>query len=168
MSTQPFHLGLLAQRQWRQWLHQIHLEFLCTMLGVQHDLSLSSSTNLVDSVCTSSQVSARRGVVLSSQESTALLLAISCLTIHLWKSGWPRLRATTKGQNRFIIFTLFTLFGTFSDFFPQDFPLKNKGFLAQGEQKRRKDNKKNWTNRCCTLVVARLSNTWKKLYVKTE
>ena len=35
---------------------------------------------------------------------------------------------TTKGQNRFIIFHIFTLFGTFSEFFPQDFPLENKGF----------------------------------------
>ena len=33
--------------------------------------------------------------------------------------------------------------------------------LAQGEQKRRKGNKNNWTNRFCTLVVARLSSSYK-------
>ena len=32
--------------------------------------------------------------------------------------------------------------------------------LAQGEQKRRKDSRKNRTNRCCTLVVARLSSSY--------
>ena len=31
-----------------------------------------------------------------------------------------------KGQNRFRIFL--TLFRTFSEIFPQDFPLQNKGF----------------------------------------
>ena len=68
-----------------------------------------------------------------------------------------KLRATTEGQNRFRIFTLFLTH--FQNFFPQDFPLQNKRVLAQPEQKRRKDNKKNRTNRCCTLVVARLSSS---------
>ena len=56
------------------------------------------------------------------------------------------------------------LFRTFSHFFrifpPGLFPSK-QGVLAQSEQKRRTNNKKNWTNRCCTLVVARLSSSYK-------
>ena len=66
-------------------------------------------------------------------------------------------RATTKGQNRFRIFHTFH---TFSEFFPQDFPHSKQRVSAQGEQKRRKDNKKNRTNRCCTLAVARLSSSY--------
>ena len=31
--------------------------------------------------------------------------------------------------------------------------------------KRRKDNKNNWANRCCTLVVARLSSSYVKVMV---
>ena len=54
----------------------------------------------------------------------------------------------------------FTLFQNIS---PRTSPLKTKGF-SSWEQKRRKDNKKNWTNRCCTLVVARLSLPYKCKY----
>ena len=72
----------------------------------------------------------------------------------------------TKGQQlkgkivqNFHVF-FFHKFSHFFIVFHQDFPLQNKGFyLAQGERKRRKDNKKNRTNRCCTLVVARLSSS---------
>ena len=46
-------------------------------------------------------------------------------------------RATTKGQNRFRIFTLFTIFTLFHNFSPRTFPFKQR-VLAQGEQKRRK------------------------------
>ena len=41
-----------------------------------------------------------------------------------------------------------------------NFPPSKQRVLAQGEQKRRKDNKKNRTNRFCTLVVARLSSSY--------
>ena len=34
-----------------------------------------------------------------------------------------------------------------------------KGFSSM-RTKEKKDNKKNWTNRCCTLVVARLSSSY--------
>ena len=37
--------------------------------------------------------------------------------------------------------------------FPPGLSPSRQRVLAQGEQKRRKDNKKNRTNRCCTLVV---------------
>ena len=37
--------------------------------------------------------------------------------------------------NRFIIFTLFR---TFSEFFPQDFPLKNKGFELKENKREEK------------------------------
>ena len=47
----------------------------------------------------------------------------------------------------------------FSHFLSHFFPYKNKGFLAQGEQKRRKYYKKSRTNRGCSLVVARLSSS---------
>ena len=61
-------------------------------------------------------------------------------------------------------FTLFhTFFHTFSHFFrilaPGLSPSKQR-VLGQGEHKRRKDNKKNGTNRCCKLVVARLSSSY--------
>ena len=51
---------------------------------------------------------------------------------------------------------------TFSHFFrifPQGLSPSKQRVLAEWEQKRRKDNKKNRTNRCCTLVVARLSSS---------
>ena len=46
-----------------------------------------------------------------------------------------KLKATTKGQNRFIIFTLFH---TFSEFIPQDFPLQNKGFQLKENKREEK------------------------------
>ena len=49
------------------------------------------------------------------------------------------------------------LFHTFS---PWDFPFKTKGFSSMRTQKRRKDKKNNRTNRCCTIVVARLSSSY--------
>ena len=52
---------------------------------------------------------------------------------------------------------VFTLFQNFS---PMTFPFKTKGFGSR-RTKRRKDNKKIWTHRCCTLVVARLSSSSK-------
>ena len=55
-----------------------------------------------------------------------------------------------------LVSELVTLSHTFS---PRTFPFKQRAW-AQGEQKRRKDNKKNRTNRCCTLVVARLSSSY--------
>ena len=62
----------------------------------------------------------------------------------------------------------FIIFHTFSSFSLQDFPLQNKGFLAQGEQKRRKENKKNRANRCCTfvLLLAKAVICSASLYVK--
>ena len=68
-------------------------------------------------------------------------------------------RATTKGQNRFILFTLFHTFWHFFRIFPRGLSPSKQRALAQGQQKRRTDNKKNWTNRFCTLVVARLSSS---------
>ena len=70
----------------------------------------------------------------------------------------------TKGQQLKgkIVSEFFTLFRTFSHFFrifPPGLSPSKQRVLAQSEQKRRKDNKKNWTNRCCTLVVARLSSS---------
>ena len=70
----------------------------------------------------------------------------------------------TKGQQLKgkIVSECFTLFHQISHLFiifpPWLSPSKQR-VLAQGEQKRRKDNKKNRTNRCCTLVVARLSSS---------
>ena len=85
-------------------------------------------------------------------------------------SQWQKSIATllnqgkTKGQQlkgKIVsdVFALFlTIFRTFSEFSPQDIPLETKGFSSMGtKEKKRKDNKKNRTNRCCTLVVARLS-----------
>ena len=62
-----------------------------------------------------------------------------------------------KGKIVSEIFTLFHKFHAFYNFCPGLSPSKQR-VSAQGEQKRRKDNKKNRTNRCCTLVVARLSS----------
>ena len=69
----------------------------------------------------------------------------------------------TKGQQLKgkIVSELFTPLHSFAHFFrifsPGLSPSKQRA-LAQGEQKRGKDNKNNRTNRCCTLVVARLSS----------
>ena len=74
----------------------------------------------------------------------------------------------TKGQQLKgkIVSEFFTLFHNFSHFFiiflPGLSPSKQR-VLAQGEQKRRKDNKKKRANRFCTLVVARLSSSYKSL-----
>ena len=58
-----------------------------------------------------------------------------------------------------LFFTLFSHFFTlFRIFPPRPSPSKQR-VLAQREQKRRKDNKKNRTMRCCMLVVARLSSS---------
>ena len=70
----------------------------------------------------------------------------------------------TKGQQLKgkIVSEFFTLFHNFSHFFiifpPGLSPSKQRA-LAQGEQKRRKDNKRKRANRFCTLVVARLSSS---------
>ena len=45
--------------------------------------------------------------------------------------------------------------------FPPGLSPSKQRVLAQWEQKRRKDNKKNWTNQFCTLVVARLASSFK-------
>ena len=70
----------------------------------------------------------------------------------------------TKGQqlkgkivSEFSPFSHF--FTLFQNFPPRIFPFKTQKVLAQGEQKRRKYHKKNRANRCCTLVVARLSSS---------
>ena len=69
-----------------------------------------------------------------------------------WRLFSGFLRATTKGQNRFIILGTFWHFlALFQNFSPRTFPFKTKG-LAQGRQKRRKDNKKKRANRFCTLL----------------
>ena len=47
--------------------------------------------------------------------------------MHEEQNSGKNYRATTKGQNRFIIFTLFRTFSRFFIIFPQDFPLQNKG-----------------------------------------
>ena len=62
-----------------------------------------------------------------------------------------------KGQNRF---RLFHKFSRFFRIFPPGLSPSKQRVLAQGEQKRRKDNKRNRTSRCCTLVVARLSSSY--------
>ena len=69
----------------------------------------------------------------------------------------------TKGQQLKgkIVSEMFTLFRTFFILFQTFSPSKQR-VLAQWEQKRRKDNKKNRTHRCCTLVVARLSSSSKR------
>ena len=70
-------------------------------------------------------------------------------------------RATTKGQNRFRNFHTFSSeFSHIFRMFPPGLSPSKQRALAQGEQKRRKDNTKNRTNRCCTLVVARLSSSY--------
>ena len=67
----------------------------------------------------------------------------------------------TKGQQLKgkSVSEIFSLFRT-SEFFPRDFPLQNKGFHLTENKQRRKDKLKNGTNRCCTLVVARLSSSY--------
>ena len=55
-----------------------------------------------------------------------------------------------------IVSEFFTLFQTFSHFFrifPPGLSPSKYRVLAQGEQKRRKYNKKSRTNRCCTFVL---------------
>ena len=79
--------------------------------------------------------------------------------------GEGNCESKTKGQQLKgkIVSEIFTHFHNFSHFFivfPQGLSLAKQRALAQGEQKRRKDNKKNRTNRCCTLVVARLSSSY--------
>ena len=54
----------------------------------------------------------------------------------------------------------FSQFSHFFRIFPPGLSRSKQRVLAQSEQKRRKDSKKNRTNRCCTLVVARLSSSW--------
>ena len=67
----------------------------------------------------------------------------------------------TKGQQLKgkIVSEFFALFRTFSEIFPQDFPLQTKGFSSM-RTKEKKRKKMNRTNRCCTLVVARLSSSY--------
>ena len=74
------------------------------------------------------------------------------------------LQGKTKGQQLKgkIVSNVLHTFRTFSHFFrifPPGLSPSKQRVLAQWEQKRRKDNKKNWTNRCCTLVVARLASS---------
>ena len=78
--------------------------------------------------------------------------------------GHSLIQGKTKGQQLKgkIVSEFFTLFHNFSHFFiifPPGLSPSKQRVLAQGEQKIRKDNKKNWTNRFCTLVVARLSSS---------
>ena len=76
-----------------------------------------------------------------------------------------------RAQIRWVIWpssNFFTLFRTFSHFFrnfPPGLSPSKQRVLAQGEQKRRKDNKKNGTNRYCMLVVARLSSSYQSITV---
>ena len=71
------------------------------------------------------------------------------------------LREKLRGNNQSA--KSFHSFHTISHFFqkfsPRTLPFKTK-VLAQSEQMRRKDKKNTWTNRCCTLVVARLSSSY--------
>ena len=53
----------------------------------------------------------------------------------------------------------FVLFHALFTPFPPGFSPSKQRALAQGEQKRRKDKKKNGTNRCSTLVVACLPSS---------
>ena len=79
--------------------------------------------------------------------------------------SWKRCsQGKTKGQqlkDKIVseLSTLFCTFHTFPDFSPGPSPSKQM-VLAQWKQKRRKDNKKNGTNRCCKLVVACLSSSY--------
>ena len=59
-----------------------------------------------------------------------------------------------------MIFHIFQNFSHFFRIFPPGLSPSKQSVLARGEQNRRKDNKKNRTNRCCTLVVARLSSSY--------
>ena len=60
-----------------------------------------------------------------------------------------------------LCFTLLHNFSHFFIIFPPGLSPSKQRVLAQGEQKRRKDNKKRRANRFCTLVVARLSSSYK-------
>ena len=66
-----------------------------------------------------------------------------------------------KGKVVSAFVTLFSPFFTLFIIFPPGLSPSKERVLAQGEQKRRKDNKMNRTNRCCTLAVARLSSSYK-------
>ena len=61
-----------------------------------------------------------------------------------------------------MIFTLFHTFPHFFRIFPPGLSPSKQRVLAQWQQKIRIMNKKNWTNRCCTLVVARLSSSYSR------
>ena len=63
-----------------------------------------------------------------------------------------------KGKIVSEYFTLLSQFFTLFHHFPPGLSPSKQRVLAQGEQKRSKDNKKKRTNRCCTLVVACLSS----------
>ena len=94
-----------------------------------------------------------------------------CSYFCLVCGGWgrkknPHFQGKIQGQQLkgkivsefFFVFKQFSHFFThFQNFSPRAFPFKTMGFSSRGEQKRRNKNKKNKTNRCCTLVVARLS-----------
>ena len=89
-------------------------------------------------------------------------------------AGPIKIRRKLKGNNQRAksfqkVSHFFALFHTFSDFFrtfPPGLSTSKQRVLAQLEQKRRKDNKKDRTNRCCTLVVARLSSSYKSPFTK--
>ena len=72
------------------------------------------------------------------------------------------IQGKTKGQqlkSKVVSYQFFILFHTLSHFFrifPPGLSLLKQRVLAQWEQKRREDNKNNWTHRCCTLVVTKL------------
>ena len=77
----------------------------------------------------------------------------------------------TKGQQLKgkIVSYFFALFGTFWHFFrifPPGLSPSKQRVLAQGEQTRRKDNKRKRANRFCTLVVARLSSSYFRRQVR--
>ena len=78
---------------------------------------------------------------------------------------WQLTQRKTKGQQLKgkIVSEFFTLFRTcwhFFIIFPPGLSTSKQRALAQGEQKRRKDNKRKRANRFCTLVVARLSSSY--------
>ena len=77
----------------------------------------------------------------------------------------------TKGQQlKGKIVSEFSHFFTFTLFrhFPPGLSPSKQRVLAQGEQKRRKDNKTNSTNGCCMLVVARLSSSYYEVILDTN
>ena len=133
---------------WQMQMWCLAVSMLCCLKSIVADLIVGMED--LELLCR-----CRRRFNLLKSRIATISVRMICYFRGVYYQG--KTWATTKGQNRFIIFHTFSHF--FIIFPPGLSPSKQR-VLAQGEQKRKKNNKKNWTNRFCTLVVARLSSSY--------